>query len=100
MARRFSEDLVIRLENWAIINPSNDPYTAPELRLVRLEGVVYGHPKHKDGSCVKTSYVVHADGREVYTKNSKYVLGKVSKSYQNWHIKQFSKPIDEESPFS
>lgn len=65
-----------------------------------LAGKVYGHPDFEDGHSVITSRVMHADGREVITYNTKYHLGKVSKEYQDWYVQKHNKPLNEDSPFS
>ena len=38
-----------RIEEWAIVGDAN-PYQAPELRELRITGLVYGHPRFNDGA--------------------------------------------------
>lgn len=39
-------------------------------------GYVFGHPEFPDGSLIRTSYIEKAEGKYIYTMNSKYELGK------------------------
>lgn len=75
----------VRLENWSTVFVDDDnPYRAPELRVMRLHGEVYGHPRHEDGKIVITSRVVDLDlgGRMAKTKSgSAYSLGEPSERF-------------------
>lgn len=70
------------LENWSLID-TDDPYTAPELRKVRLHGIVHDHPRFNDGDEVMTSSIVGATGDTIMTSSgSLYTLGKVNPDYE------------------
>ncbi len=89
-----------KLEDWAIVGIIRDPHQPPEQRSGHLFGRVYGHPNHEDGKSVITSVIMHADGREVITLNTKYHLGKAHKAFKKWYYDKYRKTLDEESPFA
>jgi len=76
-----------RLENWSVISDF-DPFKAPELQAKRLEGEIYDDEKCRfpDGSEVTTSRLVKLDLNSMIaqTRNTGYVLGKMSDSYVEW----------------
>lgn len=88
-----------RLENWYALYRGGDIYTPPEMKALCVGGQVYGHPDFKEGESIVTSRVMHADGLEVITTNTKYKLGKVDKHYKDWYADKYGKPINEEKPF-
>jgi hypothetical protein len=88
-----------RLENWLVIG-KGETYTPPEMKTMCLAGKVFGHPDFEDGEKVITSRVMHAEGKKVLTYNTAYILGKVSKEYHDWYVKEYEKPFNEDSPFS
>jgi hypothetical protein len=88
-----------RLENWAVIGIGSNPYQSPEQKSIFLMGEVYGHCCYKDGEEVMTSLVMHADGREVITRNTKYLLGKANNNYKKWYNEILGKELDENDPF-
>lgn len=72
------------MENWAVVR-DYDPYMAPELCKTRLQGTVYGHPKHDDGKVLVTSSIQKIDpvGRTVTTRSgSVYELGSVNPEWE------------------
>lgn len=71
------------LENWSITrNP--DPYLAPEMRVPRLQGEVYGHLNHQDGKHIVTSSILGKTKTGlIKTKNTTYKLGKVAVLYED-----------------
>jgi len=70
----------VRLELWSM---RGDPYTAPELNPMRLQGVVYGHSRKPDGKRVTTSHIVAVQGRCVKTNSGTvYRLGTVEPAYR------------------
>lgn len=74
----------MKLENWAVVE-EYEPYTASELRKARLQGTVYGHPKHDDGKRVVTSSIQKVDpvAKTVTTRSgSVYELGKVDPEWE------------------
>jgi hypothetical protein len=73
-----------RIENWSVNWRSNDPYRAPECAGVAICGLVYGHPQQPDGKSVKTSPIVAAKGRLVWTEHTVYELGKIDRKYRKW----------------
>lgn len=76
-----------RLENWSVIGYL-DPYQAPECQSVYLNGEIYDDEKGRfsDNSKVTTSRIVSLDlvDNIAQTKNTKYILGKVSEEYAKW----------------
>lgn len=60
---------MIKIREWAIVDPDSNEYTPPELLRPRLAGKVFGHPVKPDGDLVVTSPIVAADGRIVTTKS-------------------------------
>lgn len=85
------------LRNWSVIE-DDDGYTAPELRRMVLIGEVYGHPKYKDGSMIKTSVVITSEGRTIQTKSGTYYrLDEPSQMYLDW-LKENNLVLDEKQP--
>jgi hypothetical protein len=71
-----------RLESWSIVG-DNDPYTAPELRAMHLQGLVYDHSGFDDGHTIVTSPILgKANGRVVTKSGSAYELGAVDAVYE------------------
>ena len=72
-----------RVENWAIIYDELDPYKAPEQRVARLTGNLYGDHRCAEGEKVTTSRITSIDMREkiIKTKNTTYKLGKIDDSF-------------------
>lgn len=75
---------LIRLYKWVIIDENNEVASVhPNLNKVvgfHLKGKVFGHPKAKDGSLIKTSEVIDVvrkeQGVEIYTSSGTlYTLG-------------------------
>lgn len=84
-----------RLEKWAIKYYPN-PYAAPENQPIRLEGVVYGHPRKEDGKEVVTSPIekIDHDLRQVTTRTGTvYQLGKPEEGYRQYVLKECPKYI-------
>lgn len=80
-----------KLENWWV-GADSDPYLAPELRVSRLYGRVYNHPKAMekwdcaDGESIRTSQLVMLDsvGKKARTKNTEYELGEPAPHWVSW----------------
>ena len=91
------------IEDWSISSDGN-PYQAPELRVSRVIGKVYGNVKFNDGKVVSTSAIVELNLEKGYcrTLNSVYDLGKVSEQYKAWcvengfNLKSFNNNIEGE----
>lgn len=90
---------MIKLDFWAVIQQPWDGYTAPELIPSRLQGVVEGHPAHKDGTTVTTSAIKKVEGRTVTTSSgSVYILGEPDPRYIAFLVEN-GKPIpNDENP--
>lgn len=72
-----------RLESWRVTG-GNDPYTAPELHTLHLQGLVYGHSMFDDGCPVLTTPIVSVSDERVVTKSgSVYELGAVDAMYED-----------------
>ena len=71
------------LQNWECLG--SGPYVAPELRVIRLVGYVYGHPSRPDGHKIQTTRIVDAQGRIITTRSgTQYRLGRISPAYRRW----------------
>lgn len=71
-----------RIENWSVRTEPN-PYLPPELRSIRLNGDVTGHPLWPDQN-LTTSAVQEVNGRIVRTFSREYELGEPSPEYVQW----------------
>ncbi len=85
----------IRIENWAIVY-NEDAYTAPELRVPRLRGNVFGHPRIEDGKPIITSRVLETDLKGgvngiAITRNTVYRLGTPNADYAAQYPDSFPK---------
>lgn len=89
----------IKMEGWSIVGAAASPYSAPEqASTMHLFGRAYGHPRHKDGTPIKTTAIVEAVGRQVRTvSGSVYELGAPDSLYVEWLAEQ-GKSIDESAP--
>jgi hypothetical protein len=78
----------VKIDDWACVtNPNSGRYQ--ELRPGNLlVGRVFGHPKMKEGTFIFSSPVVSidTDSGVVETRNTSYILGKVSFEYQTWSL--------------
>lgn len=75
-----------RLEGW-FLTPSRS-----------VEGLVYDHPAHTDGSVITTSKVVLAEGRLIKTlSGSTYQLGEPNHDYEQFRVDS-KRPIDPAAP--
>jgi len=65
----------VLLESWEH-HTNADPYKAPECIVEWFTGIVFGHPKHEDGTWVITSTMCsdNCDG-DITTLNTEYTLG-------------------------
>jgi hypothetical protein len=73
----------VRLENWSIVNLTNDPYKAPEQQKVGLHGRVFGHDRHAEGAEVSTSSIVSVLKPVVKTKSgTEYILGEIDPEFE------------------
>jgi len=65
-----------RLEQWEYGAVSAAWFSLPENSTQVLRGVVYGHPRHADGTFITTSEVVGRRGGYIVTRSgSEYELG-------------------------
>lgn len=85
----------VRIEDWAV--SLADPYQPPEVQRATLVGRVFGHPKHADGTWMRTSGIYEAEGRRVRTANTWYVLGEPSEAYLVW-LREHGRELDPEQP--
>lgn len=77
------KNTVVKLDNWAVVVRSFDPYRAPELQASSLHGNCRNHPRFADGSEVTTSDIVGKRGEYVLTKSgSVYELGTTDPNYE------------------
>lgn len=75
------EKPLVQLEDWSVVTFLGE-YDAPELRVICLHGIAYGHPGFPDGTEVTTSCLVGSQGRLAETHQTRYCLGEISPAYQ------------------
>jgi hypothetical protein len=75
-----------KLENWSLIMDDSNPYQAPELRKIRLQGEVFDREDFNDGDFIHTSSVQELDlvNNIARTRNTVYELGKPTEQYLKW----------------
>jgi hypothetical protein len=74
-----------RIENWACVPGSDDPYLPPERLGISITGNVYARPGFEDGKAIRTSKVVRVQANLVWTKSGTcYELGTPSEEYLTW----------------
>lgn len=87
-----------RLENWSIVSDNSNPFLAPELRNLRLQGQIYDDEKGRfpDGAEVSTSTIQELNLKENYamTRNTKYILGEPDQDYIRYLASQGKKLED------
>ena len=94
----FKENIMPKLENWAVVSGKSKPYQAPEQARPALTGLVYGRKYIADGSGVTTSNLLSLDidNNVGVTENTTYDLGAPSVEWLTWltaqghDIKEFS----------
>lgn len=86
-----------RLENWSTTS-FESPYTPPERRKVRLQGIVTGHPKKADGTSIVTTSIRESVGRQVTTRSGTvYDLGEPAPEFLQW-LKDNGREYDPVNP--
>ena len=85
------------LDNWSTIFASNDPFLAPELNQMALQGNVYNHPRFDDGEFVTTSPIVDVDkNNNIITESgSIYQLYQADEKYAKKFPVPFLRLIDQ-----
>jgi len=79
----MSKNNEVRIENWSVVDPEPDPYTAPEMRRSCLRGAVYNHPRFPDGEEIRTSSIMKKDEDIIITfSGTRYKLGYVDPLYE------------------
>ncbi len=77
-----------RLENWSIIGDCRLVYQVPECQGKQLNGEIYNDEsdRFKDGERIVTTRIIDLDliGSVAKTRNTKYILGKMSDEYAGW----------------
>jgi hypothetical protein len=92
--------MTLRLLDWALDTLSvHDVFKAPEQIRWCLFGEVHGHPREPDGTRVKTSPIVAADGRRITTASgSTYELvGEPHEAYRAWLV-EHGREYDADEP--
>jgi hypothetical protein len=90
-----------KIENWCVVGKRTNPYHSPQqVTALQICGQVFGHPKWEDGHSIITSTVMHVDGRKVFTRNNKYILGTVKPEYREWYENFEGKPFNEDDHFN
>mgnify|MGYP001617868663 CR=1 FL=1 len=74
----------ILLEDWGVVpNPRANPYMAPELITMHLDGIAMNHPRFPEGYPITNSAIIGKSKGSVVTKSgSLYVLGTPAKAYE------------------
>ena len=87
------------LKNWRLLTAPCSEYTPPELRDTLINGDVYNHPKHEDGTFVTTSYIVSIDKENktitthsgsVYSISKNDVCSEYEEAYPNAYERIFT----------
>ena len=91
-------DVLVKLNNWAVVFGGSNPYLAPELIRPHLTGEVHGHPNFEDGETIMTSQIMEAEGTLVTTSNTIYSLGNVCPDFARWCERE-GIDLDPENPF-
>lgn len=71
---------IVEMDDWGVVS-TDDPYTAPELMIMRLHGIIKGHPRLADGEEATTSRITGKRNGLIATHNTLYRLGAVSADY-------------------
>lgn len=98
-------EFTARIEQWSVVRPPDDWFRPPEAATVCLNGLIYGHPRFKDGTCVTTAPMVDADGTRItvagssseLTERYDVLLGQVHPEYRAW-LKENRPDWDPENP--
>jgi hypothetical protein len=87
------------LTEWACVTGCADPFLAPELAGVSVQGIVNGHPYLDDGRRIVTSQVVAIAGRRLTTASgSTYELvGPPRDEYLAW-LEMHGREYDDAAP--
>ena len=77
-----------RLENWSLIYTIDNPFQAPELHPVLVQGQVYNDIRFFDGTFITPSMIKSFDreNRILITQNTTYELGEPSPIYKQYLI--------------
>ena len=87
----------VLIENWSVIDGQrNQEFIAPECRLYKLHGNVYGHPGFNDGDPVNTGILiaVNIPDKTASTTNTKYRLGEPDPQFVEF-LKERHKSIND-----
>lgn len=90
---------IVKLEDWFLTDKFQNPYIPPEDNTC-AKGMVFGHPKHTDGSYIRTSLIIKIENNLIYTESGTvYSVGEPNKSYVNWCEKNGYFVPTKETPF-
>lgn len=85
-----SRDVVV--EQWAVVDGSDDPFVAPELRPVCLTGTCYNHPNLPDGHMTSSNlYMLDEAEGVARSLNTQFQLGTPSAEFVEWMTKKGTK---------
>lgn len=86
------------IHDWSTCSGSDNPYLAPEVAGVAIQGRAFGMPDHKEGGGIRTSRIVTVEGRVVTTRSgSKYRLGRISPEFRKW-LREQGREYDPRNP--
>lgn len=83
-------DEIVRLEDWAIIQVTDNPYQAPELGRSVLHGSAFGHPRFDNGKSITTGTIQKFDSKTMTaeTNRTRYKLGKMEDQFREYLTKE------------
>ena len=76
-----------KLEDWSVVCLDENPYLAPELKTVKLQGTIFDDNRgFLDGCLVLTSKLVrlNVETKTAQTLNTTYILGNIDPEYDKW----------------
>jgi hypothetical protein len=77
---------VYTIKKWFVKYNSEDPYLAPERKMIMVGGEIYDHPNFEDGSVITTSTIKDVHQRYVltYTGTVYKLFGRPRKEYMQF----------------
>ena len=77
--------LDVEIEEWAVVNGSDNPYLAPELCPLRLTGTCVNHPNIPAGEIVSSDLVMIDEEQGIArSMNTQFSLGTPSPDFLKW----------------
>lgn len=73
-----------RLDNWSIVVRTENPFQAPELGSVCMQGEIYNDDRFEDGESVTTGCILYFDSvaKIAKTRRTEYQLGDIDSTFE------------------